>query len=275
MSHNPLQNYFRQPKIYLKLPTLGKFISSSVITGDVEKLQVYGMNGMDQIIIKTPDALLHGESTVRVIQSCCPGISNGWELSNIDIECLMVAIRIATHGNTMQVESTCSNCKAENTYDIELGKIIEFYSTCTFDTSVVHGELIIKLKPLTYKQATEIGIDNFTLKKQISKIFEMEDSKEKQDELSAIYVKFGVLHTKVILYSIDYIETPDGIVSEFGFIKEWLDNCDQEIISSIRKVMDRNLDSWKYQGTKVQCNDCGNIDTVSVEFDNSVFFGNA
>ena len=99
MSGNPLQQYFRQPKIYIKLPTSGIYSPPGTVQGDINNLPVYGMSGMDEIIMKTPDALLTGESVVKIIQSCCPSITNAWALSSLDTEMILTAIRIATYGN--------------------------------------------------------------------------------------------------------------------------------------------------------------------------------
>ena len=272
MSQNPLQNYFRQPKIYTKLPTLGKFCNSDTISGDVEKIPIYGMTGMDQIIVKTPDALLNGESTVKVIQSCCPTILNAWELSNLDIDSLLVAIRIATYGTKMGISSICKACSTENSYDVDISSFLQHYNNSHFESSVIVNELVLSLKPLTYKQATVLGLENFSLQKRLIKINQMEDNSERKDLISNIYMEFGLLQNKVLLASIEHIETPDNVVSEYGFIKEWLDNCDQEIIKQIRKVMDGNSERWKIPPTTIICNDCGKKETVEVDLDASSFF---
>ena len=151
MSLNPLQQYFRQPKIYLKLPSLGKYNDSSTINGNIENLPIYGMTGMDKILIKTPDALLNGESTVKIIQSCCPNILNAWEVTTIDIESLLVAIRIATSGSLLEITNKCKHCDAENVYEINVNNFLDHYNKTTFTTDVMIDELTIKLKPLTYK----------------------------------------------------------------------------------------------------------------------------
>ena len=54
MATNPLQKYFRQPKIFIKLPSGGIFSKPGTIQGDITHMPVYGMTGMDEIIIKTP-----------------------------------------------------------------------------------------------------------------------------------------------------------------------------------------------------------------------------
>lgn len=275
MSQNPLQTYFRQPKIYLKLPSLGKYTDSVSITGAVENLPVFGMTGMDQIIVKTPDALLTGESTVKIIQSCCPNIVDAWNITNLDIECLLVAIRIATFGNTMNVAASCSNCHAENEYDVDLGKFLEHYSSCVFDSTVVVGDLIVKLKPLIYRSVTAFSLANFSLQKQLIQVNDIVDEKQKQDILGKLFSDFAILQNKVLVDSIDQIETPIGIVTEFGYIKEWIDNCDQQSIATIRKTMDDNNTKWKIPTSKVSCSSCGNVDQLEIDLDQSSFFVNA
>jgi len=80
MATNPLKQFFRQPKIFIKLPSKGIFNNPGTLQGDLDKMPVFGMTGMDEILMKTPDALLNGESTVRLMQSCCPSITDGWDI---------------------------------------------------------------------------------------------------------------------------------------------------------------------------------------------------
>lgn len=275
MSQNPLQNYFRQPKIYLSLPSLGKFNKPETFIGDIEKLPIYGMTGMDQIIIKTPDALLNGESTIKIIESCCPHITNAWDITDIDIESLLVAIRIATFGNKMGFGRTCESCKTENTYDIDISDFLSFYASCKFETSVVVNDLIIKLRPLNYKESTSFGLENFALQKQLYQIDTIAGEKETQDALSRIFTEFALLQNKILVASIDQIETPDSIVTEYGFIKEWIDNCDQDSIKKIKDVIDANTKNWKISAKEATCSSCGKSTLIEIDLDHSNFFVNA
>ena len=74
--YNPLQKYFRQPKIFIKLPSKGLYYDREVLNGDHNNVPIFAMTGMDEIIYKTPDALYSGEATIKVIESCCPYITN-------------------------------------------------------------------------------------------------------------------------------------------------------------------------------------------------------
>ena len=91
---------------------------------------------------------------------------------------------------------------------------------------------------MTYKSVTTFSLANFSLQKQLIHISSMEDGKQKQDLLGKTFSDFAILQNQVLVDSIDQIETPNGVVTEFGFIKEWVDNCDQQSVATIRKKMD-------------------------------------
>jgi hypothetical protein len=78
--NNPLRQYFRQPAIYIKLPSGGKYYADSAIDFPVNgDIPVFPMTVKDELTLKTPDALLSGESTVKVIESCCATIKDAWD----------------------------------------------------------------------------------------------------------------------------------------------------------------------------------------------------
>ena len=83
----------RQPKIYIDLPSRGIFYDENIIQDkQYTEIPVFGMNTMDEIMIKTPDALFSGESTVDVIKSCIPIIKNPWELVGFDIDYILLSL---------------------------------------------------------------------------------------------------------------------------------------------------------------------------------------
>lgn len=275
MADNPLKQFFRQPKVFVSLPSGGIYSKPNSLNGPTENTPVYGMTGMDEILIKTPDALLNGESTVKVIQSCCPVIADGWEVSNLDVDALLVAIRIATYGNEMTVTHVCPNCSTENTYDIDLGKFLEHFSQCRFDPDVVVGNLKIKIRPLTYKESTAFNLENFALQKRLNQIIDMPAGDEKNNLMTSIFKDLGDLQNKVTVTSIQQVETPAGIVTEYSFIKEWLENCDKEIFNAIRTVVNKNGDTWRVPENHVKCDSCGQESSFAIDLDQSSFFASA
>ena len=272
MALNPLQQFFRQPKIFISLPSLGVYNAPNAFDGDVSHLPVYGMTGMDEILVKTPDALLSGESTVKVITSCCPAIKDPWQLSSIDLDSVLTAIRIATYGNQLGISNTCPKCGTENEYEFDIATFIDHYANCKFDNKVVLGELTVKLRPLTYKQSTEFGLRNFQLQQTLKNAQLVDDEDEKRKLLSEIYENLATLQNDIFIAGIDSVDTTSQVVTERGFIKEWVENCDGSVLDQIRKQITKNQETWRSPNQHVKCENCGHEQFVNITLDQSDFF---
>jgi predicted P-loop ATPase/GTPase len=267
---NPLQKYFRQPKVYIKLPSGGLYSKPGTFSGDVSHMPIYGMTGMDEIILKTPDALLSGESTVAVMQSCCPVIKDPWEVSVIDIMMVLTAIRIATFGNEMTIEHTCS-CGAENEYEVDLNKVIEHYMKCVYNNSVDVGEITIKLQPLTYKQSTEFNLKNFQLQQRMAQAEVLEEV-ERQPIINELFKELADTQTEIFKQAIESVEMGNQVVTERKYINEWLENCDKAVFDAIKKQNLMNNKTWEIPRFPVKCDACGTEVALSVDLDESNFF---
>ena len=85
--NNPLKQYFRQPAIYIKLPSQGKYYSPDALNPSITgEYPVYPMTAIDEITYRTPDAMFNGQATVNVIQSCVPDIKNAWQTPAMDMD---------------------------------------------------------------------------------------------------------------------------------------------------------------------------------------------
>lgn len=177
---NPLQKYFRQPKIYISLPSKGLYYPAEAFQGDSSNVPVFGMNGIDEILYRTPDALFTGEATAKVIESCCPYIKDGFSVPTLDLDVLVIAIRIATYGEVYSTAQTCKNCETENDYDIDLRKLLEHFNQVSYNNKVTVDHLTITLRPLNYKELTEFNIENFKLQKLLMNLDGITDEIERQ-----------------------------------------------------------------------------------------------
>ncbi len=272
MSQNPLQKYFRQPKISISLPSQGTYTKIGTIEGDVNNLTVFGMTGMDEILVKTPDALFSGESTVKVVESCCPAVKDAWELTIIDTDLIFAAIRIATYGTQMEISHTCSHCGASHEYDIDLTRIIDHYSTCKFSGRVVFENLVIKLQPLTYRQSTDFNIKNFSLQKKIIQSDEIVNAEEKQVMVNELWKELASNQTALYIASIESVETETVNVTERGYIAEWLENCDKSVIDAIKTNLAEHRAAWAMPTFPVKCDRCQTTANLSLDLDQSNFF---
>lgn len=274
MANNPLQQYFRQPKIYIALPVSAVYSRPGTINS-TDKMPIFGMTGMDELILKTPDALLSGESTARVIASCCPAITDPWGLANIEVDLIIVAIRIATYGNMMTVNHTCPHCQAENEYEFDLGKLIEHFSKCKFSSSIAVDNLVIKIKPLDLKTANEFSLTTFALQKKIIRVQQMEDPDERDQLATELIKELNQNQIKIIQSSIEQIDLADQVVTERAYILEFLNNCDRDVFEKIRLLFEENAAQWRIPPTPVKCTACDGDSSVQMELNQTNFFGGA
>ena len=275
MPQNPLQQYFRQPKIYVKLPSQGVYNKPGTFQGDAANVPVYGMTGMDEIILKTPDALLSGESTVRVIESCIPSIKNAWEMSILDTSVLFAAMRIATFGNTMTVSNTCDSCSTELDYELDLSRIIEHFGQFSYNNKLVLKDMIITTQPLTYKQSTEFNLKNFQLQQRVRQTESIEDQQEQQAKINELFLELSQIQNQLYKACVESIEVGNQVVTERVFINEFLDNCEKFIFDAIKDHIEANRESWKSPVFPVECTNCGHKTNLFIELDQSNFFDKA
>lgn len=252
---NPLQKYFRQPKIYIRLPSSGNFYPpGSLVKTENGEYPIFSMTAKDEIMIKTPDALLNGQATVEVIQSCVPNIKDAWKIPSIDIDALLVAIRIASYGETLDVTTTIPNINESKTYETDLRLILDKLLNATFDpVCEINENLTVHLRPLTYAEFTKNSIR--TLEEQrIIRIVNDEkmDEVEKLEQFGASFRKLTEVTIGMISQGVAKVITPDGEVDNPEFIKEFIDNADKGILTSIINHLDGQRKKFAIEPFKVQ-----------------------
>lgn len=269
---NPLVKFFRQPKIFINLPSRGLYYEQGALAGNYEQVPIFAMTGMDEIISKTPDALFSGEATARIIESCCPTIKNARLMPSIDLDTLMVAIRIATFGPKMTFSQTCKNCQTENEYESDLTTIIDHFQALKFvNTIEVGNELIIKIRPLQYEEMNHFAIENFKLQRMLYQTTELSDT-ERQKTIDKIYQDLSDLQLQLFLTSIESIQVPETMVTQKPFIEEYLRNCDREIYNQIKIKLEHNKEIWSIPRQNIKCSNCGTEDKLQITLDQSNFF---
>ena len=81
LNPNPLQKYMRHPELYIKVPSNGYFnYENTYPFSSNNEIGISPMTTQDELLLKTPDALLNGESIAKVIQSCAPNITDTFDV---------------------------------------------------------------------------------------------------------------------------------------------------------------------------------------------------
>ena len=269
--------HFRQPAIYLTLPSKGAYWPDGSIDLNMNgQVAVYPMTTKDEIIIRTPDALLNGESVVQIIQSCCPQIKDAWKMPSIDVDATLVAIRIASYGTEMDIDTNCPACEHENKHSLDLSGVLDSIASPNYNIPVVYNDLKIKLKPQSYFEANKINLSTFEEQRLLQvvnndNLTDEEKMKQYQDHMS----KLIDININVITAGTEYIEAEDTQVTNPIWIKEYYDNADTKVIKAIRERFDSFAKTVELPKPKVKCEECEKEYPVAIQFDYANVFDNA
>tara|TARA_R110000803_G_scaffold72008_4_gene135452 strand:+ start:568 stop:1407 length:840 start_codon:yes stop_codon:yes gene_type:complete len=274
VSANPLHSHFRQPAIYLKLPTSGKYWpEDSINLPDSGEIPVYSMTAKDEILLKTPDALMNGEGIVGVIQSCVPNILDPWQIPISDLDSILIAIRLASYGQEMDITSTCPECKEQNENVVDLNMLLDTLPAPTYPAKV-YGKLTVQFKPQNFKS---LNLTNLAVFEQQSLLASISSStltdEQKQAEFKKLLPKITNLTIQTLIDAIESI-TPEGgeAVVDRAFIREFIDNCDRKTYEDCKAQIEKTAQANKTQPLSIECSACQKAYKSPLSFENSNFF---
>lgn len=271
---NPLASFYRQPKIYVKLPSKGEFYPPGSLDVSANgEYPVYAMTAKDELLFKTPDALLSGQSTVELIKSCIPAITNPWAMPNIDLDFALIAIRIATYGDKMEVGCNCPHCEAENSYDIDLTAWFGVFNNFQYEKDIPIDQLTVHVRPYTYKEVTKTAIQ--TMEQQ--RIFQIINDDTLTDEVKlerfgASFIKLTELTVDIIADCITAIDAPEGTVTDQAMIKEFIANCAKDVFEKIQNHVIQMKDNIQFEAQNVTCGECNKSFSLPITMDQANFF---
>jgi hypothetical protein len=257
LDNNPLKQYFRRPGIYLKLPSKGAGYTPDVLTlTENGELPVYPMTAIDEITSKTPDSLYNGSAVAEIVKSCVPNIKNPWLISSTDLDAILVAIRIATNGNDMDIETSCPACSEEAKYGVNLNVVLQNFVPGNYLDPMHVGELEIKFRPLNYKEITENAIKQFEIQKTIMSITALPEGEEKEKKGNELLKIVAFTTLNIIASTIEFIKTPEASVNDTNFILDFLQNADKNVVDKIRDKSLALRETTQMKPLHIKCNSC-------------------
>lgn len=280
---NPLNAFMRQPKIYIRLPSNGEFWpSDSLVMTETGEFPVYSMTAKDELMLKVPDALISGQAVVEVIQNCMPNIKNAWHIPAIDLDVILIAIRLATYGEKMEVPIELNNDETEINYQIDLRNVLDaLLNQISWDPVVpINDDLTIYVRPLTYNKISSSAVKTFETQKIIDAVNNNDLSQE--DKLRIFKESFGKLteiSIGIIENSIYKIDSSAGGTEDPMFIKEFIDNVDKEIFNKVQSHIEMLRERNSVKPIRIPVTDelrqkgiTGEFVDVPLVFDPSTFF---
>lgn len=275
-SSNPLSAFFRQPKIYVSLPSKGEFYPEGALNKTSNnEYPVYAMTARDELLFKTPDALMNGIATKEVINSCMPNILDPWKIPSLDVDAVLSAIRIATYGEEMEVTVRCPSCENVNDAIVDLRTVLDRLNQIKFETKIEIGnQMIVYLRPMTYEEITKTALKAF----EHQRIFQVvnDDSISEQEKLKIFqesFIKLTDLTIDTAVNCITRIESAAGTTDNPDYIKEFLQKTDKSVFDQINTAVSKTRETGNLSSFHSKCQKCEHEWDVELTMDQSDFFG--
>lgn len=272
---NPLKKFFRQPAIYISLPSGGRFWPEGTLDmPENGELPVFPMTSRDEITLRTPDALLNGQGVVDVIQSCVPNIKDAWKMPSIDVDAVLIAMRIASYGHSMDFENKCPHCGEQHTYGMDLRHMMSTIRCPDYDQAVDAGPVKLRFAPQNYFEVNKANQISFETARLSAAIEQMPNTDEKQTQAALQMNRLVELNQMAMANStagIQDVETGE-VISDKEFIVEFYRNIDSKLFNEIQEKMLELVKDSSIKPVPVSCQSCGGQIDLTILFDYANFF---
>ena len=288
---NPLKPFSRTPKIYVRLPTQGKFYPENFIASSPNnEVPVKAMTASDDMIINNPDALLNGDAVYTIIQSCLNQCKDVHKLLIPDVEVILAGIRYASKGDNLKFKTKCPHCSHETEEIVSIRMLLGASTTIDdldekpfYEISDNPEQKVrINMHPSPYDTVTQANIVVF---EQARLIQFMQDNpeismEERNDRLRKSFDRLATFQLNILLSSIESVDIvavdPTGQevvtkVTDKNHIKEFIDDLEKEHAEGINKKLETLNGIGLPSDIDIQCDECGEMYPMEVKFDPSNF----
>jgi CDP-diacylglycerol pyrophosphatase len=196
-----------------------------------------------------------------------------WAMPSIDLDFCLIAIRVATYGESMEVGTDCPHCNASNSYDINLLEWMQVFNNFTFVDTIDIDPLIVHIRPYNYKEITKTSIKTLEQQRLFAVINDEQISdEEKLDRFGKSFVKITELTVDIIADCITQIETPNGASVDKTQIKEFINNCSKDVFEKIQQHIAGLREQIELKAKDVKCGECEKEFSLPITMDQSNFF---
>jgi len=273
MTENPLKQYFRKPAVYVRLPSGGVgYPEGTIDLPPNHEIPIYPMSALDEITARTPDALFNGTAIVEIIRSCVPNIKDPWAVVNLDLDPILIAIRAASVGETMEFETECPSCEEETKFDVNLPALLMNFKPKDYNAPLTIGEIVIKFRPLNFREVNEANLAQVEIQKILASLSVIEDEELKNERSKDALEKINLISFEIIAKTVEYVRIPGATVFEREFISEFLRNCDNKTFTQIKDHSIELKQSTENKPLHVKCPHCEHEYDQSFSVNVSDFF---
>ena len=274
---NPLAGFFRKPGISVRLPSgVGFYPQEIVELTPTGELEIFPLTLADELILKTPDALLNGAALEQVVISCAPGVKQPKRLLSPDLDVILLAIRYASYGNILHMEAKCPKCGTENAYSVNIQQCLDAIVPMEHVTEInLNNGLRVIVQPFDFEAAVKAAAASFEQAKMIQILQRDEiNDQEKMLELIKITRKISEMQAMLIASGVREVILPSGeCVRESQMILEWIKNTSRNDLEILEQEIKKLNMAGVPREHELTCSQCGNQWKSELSYDPTSFFG--
>lgn len=274
---NPLAKYFRVPGVHVKLPTRGAFLPPGSVTLTMNgEVPVYPMRSADELLLKSPDALMNGFAIEKLLESCVPAITTPRLISSPDLDVILMAIRAATLGEIITMTPTCPQCGEENETRRNLTELMASLTEVDPVNAIrLSDEVVVFVRPHNLENATRLGIAAFEEGRKVQALDVNEATQiERAAQIGRSMARLAALNNDTIADCIIKIVVPEGDVADPASIREFIGNISKTWSEKISAMLESINGKGINKHFDVTCAGCGHTWQADIEFNPSTFFDN-
>ena len=278
---NPLSKYFRKPSVYISLPTGGDWYApGGIVFDNGQELGVMPMTAKDEMMMNTPDALINSQSTIDIIKSCVPGIKDPWSMPTLDLDTVLIGIRIASYGESMDINIQVPEVNKQMAYTVDLRQLMDQIDRTKFDPFVqIDNQLTVKVKPMTYRQLTNLQLKTYEQQRLVTQVSDAKlSSAERQKTFNDIFTSMTNITLDNMKEAIVEINAEGETIIDRSYINEFVDNMQSDMANKIKEHMDKQVGLGKIKPITVSVPEemvkegAPKTVTSPISLDNSNFF---
>ncbi len=301
MTHNPLlediQDHELVQTVTITLPTQGRFYQEEdeiLAPGtNPDDLEIRPIGIMAEMYAKDPFMVAAGKGLGRIVAHVCPSVLKPERLCEVDVEAILLAARLVSHGPEYIVNHKCENpekdedgapvCEFMSEVKLDLQKTIMQYAPIEYNDDYIvdlpEFNQRVFLRPIEYRHSLNVVKRSIMVQQQFSLFAETSVTElltnDSITEDYALVVDEGV---KIALESyadgIFYVESAGGInVANHGQIIEWLDALPETVGRRIGDKITKMATSLRERSRVTYvCPQCGHENTFALVLDPQLLF---
>jgi hypothetical protein len=290
---NPLLDDLNEPSIMvlveIALPTLAAFYPQGEVLragADPANLSISPLSVLDESSFRDPLMMLSGHAVGRMVRRVCPDVEDSGCLTDLDVQAILIASRMASYGSDLKLEHTCTNCGTKTELVVDLNEHINRYSPFTpdqfehFDLFVEQTGQAIRLRPMLYQDAIDMTmtIVRSNIQAEQFDITHVGDTNTLTDEFVEAYRKqFDAnvsANLEAMCAAIYHVTTKTGkVVTDRNLIREWVLKLPTDIVGMITKrIGEINHDIRERSRLSYTCANCGGENSFYMELDPQKLF---